>query len=722
MAGTKDILIAIRADNAELKAKLEDSQKAINKMLKKSQKQASSIGSIFAGVSLANLAKSGSMAAVEFGKEMVNLAGDVDSVRSSFNGLTANVKGGGKELLRAVKEASAGTVSELEIMRSSNLALTLMGAETAEKLPEMMKIARAAARSQGVEVQQMYNDIIVASGRQSVQILDNLGISSVVARKYQNEYAASLGKTSEQLNDTEKSAAFFHAVIKAGGDVIKDVGLEALSMGERLQIAEAQMKDFKTSIAEGMTPALEEVTTLLTEAGEEGSSFGDKLGQMLNDLILNFTIVARTIKAVPTVFVQAWQDIKNAVGGQYETVKLRRTMEAYIVKKMYKEGGRATEAYIAANRDMMKALGFTNDMIEYLDGTARALGKGSYEMKVSGYNAVAEARKNKKTPSGGRAGAGASSAGGSGGKPALSDSEFSAYTQGYASEGTESDKAKKTELLAAEQEYRELVNTHALTAEQKVAIDEAYDAKRRDIENKYVEFTQEHAQQIVGALSNTLGMASEVASMASQNKLTALENDYNKQKELIEKSITDEGEKEKALAKLEEKFEKDKKKAQIEAFNTEKKFQIAETLMNIPVMAANAYLSLSKIPFVGPALGAAAAAAATIFGFQKLKLIQESQPPAYETGYIPNDHHLAYVDSREAIINRASTQANIAALEWMNANPGKSFAPSITPNQQPAVVVGGGDMYLDSYYVGKWVYRNTANGTVKIHENGVVSR
>ena len=113
----------------------------------------------------------------------------------------------------------------------------------------MAEIATAAARLQGKKVSQMLQDIVVASGRQSVLILDNLGISSSIAGEKQREFAASLGKTRAQLTEMEKSQAFFFAVMEAGGEIMKQVNMETLTLGEKLQILEARAMSTKASIA-----------------------------------------------------------------------------------------------------------------------------------------------------------------------------------------------------------------------------------------------------------------------------------------------------------------------------------------------------------------------------------------------------------------------------------------------------------------------------------------
>lgn len=62
------------------------------------------------------------------------------------------------------------------------------------------------------------------------------------------------------------------------------------------------------------------------------------------------------------------------------------------------------------------------------------------------------------------------------------------------------------------------------------------------------------------------------------------------------------------------------------AFKLQKAVQVAQAIMNTYSMATGAYQALAPIPIVGPALGAAAAAAAIAFGLAQVNAIRRAQP------------------------------------------------------------------------------------------------
>lgn len=80
---------------------------------------------------------------------------------------------------------------------------------------------------------QAVSDVITGIGRMSPQILDNLGI--VGATKAIDDYAKSLGKTSEQLTDVERKQALVNVVLAgASGPTVVD---DAAAAFERMDAA-----------------------------------------------------------------------------------------------------------------------------------------------------------------------------------------------------------------------------------------------------------------------------------------------------------------------------------------------------------------------------------------------------------------------------------------------------------------------------------------------------
>jgi len=147
------------------------------------------------------------------------------------------------------------------------------------------------------------------------------------------------------------------------------------------------------------------------------------------------------------------------------------------------------------------------------------------------------------------------------------------------------------------------------------------------------------------------GLADETAVQQADARIASLQKELSdatkaEDKKRLKDQIKEAQDKKKKAQILEE-FQKRKEKIEaeakakelalkIKAFETEQKLNIAQTMIDTPVAAMRAYKAMAGIPIVGPALGVAAAAAATALGAAKIAIIRSTPPPAAaEGGVIP---------------------------------------------------------------------------------------
>lgn len=228
--------------------------------------------------------------------------------------------------------------------------------------------------------------------------------------------------------------------------------------------------------------------------------------------------------------------------------------------------------------------------------------------------------------------------------------------------------------ISAKAEERELAAT-GLTEEEKTAIKQKYAAQRKDIDKQ--------------ELNSYLGYASGI--LAAANNIFSNISDINqKQMDLDLKAAKGNAEEE---DKIKRKY-----------FEKNKQTQIAQAIIGTLQAAVQAYQSLAVIPVVGPILGAAAAAAALVFGYKQVDLIRQQQyestssatqssssaappPQAKPQGYgdggmINGPRHAAggvliNAEGGEAIMTRGSVAMFGPMLSMMNQlGGGKSFAPN----------------------------------------------
>lgn len=132
------------------------------------------------------------------------------------------------------------------------------------------------------------------------------------------------------------------------------------------------------------------------------------------------------------------------------------------------------------------------------------------------------------------------------------------------------------------------------------------------------------------------------------------------------------------------------------AFAMYKAFSIAKAVINTYEMATGAFNALAPIPFVGPALGAAAAAAAIAFGINQVATIKNQQySAAYHGGvdYVANEQ-TALIQRGERIVSPRQNVALTQAVDTINS--GKASAGNVVYfNYSPVFSTDGSDNSLE---------------------------
>ena len=190
---------------------------------------------------------------VSQGWDLANQAAKGIEQRQSFANLAASQGQNAQSILASLKAVSGETVSTRTLIEKSGTAM-LMGIP-ADKLSSLMAVARASSKMTGQSVTDAYSDISLAVARGSRMILDNLGIIVSEEAAYKT-YAATLGKTSEQLSDAEKKTAFLNATLAAGDDIIKRVGNTGDTMADKMARVTAAMEDMKDEVGVGVLSGL----------------------------------------------------------------------------------------------------------------------------------------------------------------------------------------------------------------------------------------------------------------------------------------------------------------------------------------------------------------------------------------------------------------------------------------------------------------------------------
>ena len=264
-----------------------------------------------------------------------NLGAKLEQQSEAFRNLARSFGASANKILRDLKKASEGTMTTAELMDKAAKAMTL-GLDP-KQFGKLMEIARASARAMGADVGFMFDSIVLGIGRQSKMILDNLGII-VRAEEAYKKYAEKLGKTAEELTESEKRQAFFNAVLEAGEKIIERVNIQHRSTYENLQIIKSSLRDARDEMLLFITSS-----TDLTEVADKFKKIAEAIHDVRIGLLLaqveDLQAEMRNLVAPTNVFLKLRNYIYDAMGPKRQQLINRFSKELANLAIKLKEMG-----------------------------------------------------------------------------------------------------------------------------------------------------------------------------------------------------------------------------------------------------------------------------------------------------------------------------------------------------------------------------------------------
>ena len=165
----------------------------------------------------------------DFAMESINLAAQMEGVEAAFNRL--NQPG----LLDQLRRATGGTVDDLKLMqtavRAENFRIPM------DTLAKGLEFAQRRAQATGESVDYMVDSFVTGLGRESVKILDNLGISTI------------------ELNAKTKEMGSMAAAVGAIMDEeFAKAGERVVTTSMKIDQQRAALTNLKTEIGEKLAP------------------------------------------------------------------------------------------------------------------------------------------------------------------------------------------------------------------------------------------------------------------------------------------------------------------------------------------------------------------------------------------------------------------------------------------------------------------------------------
>ena len=275
----------------------------VNGSLSNMQPQASGLAGVFGKLTPVLGMAAGAFAAVgaaSVALDFTRAGASAEALSESFDRMASAAGQSSEQMLSAMQQASSGTIANTDLILAANRAMSFGVANTGQEMASLIQLAMAQAAKMGISATQAFNDLVTGVGRLSPMILDNLGVT-VSAEKAYADYAATLGKTAEQLNQTEQRQAFLNAMMAAAPNAAQEAGIAADSAAGSFARMDAAMANLSTSVGSFLSgPGAEFVeflTTVINATADPGSVIKIKTDDVATAIALTGSLYSTTEQA-----------------------------------------------------------------------------------------------------------------------------------------------------------------------------------------------------------------------------------------------------------------------------------------------------------------------------------------------------------------------------------------------------------------------------------------
>jgi len=242
-----------------------------NKAAKGADKVAGGMKKLAKSASIAAAAFFGTRKIIDGLKQSIELSTRAEALSRPFEKLN-QAMGGSSSSLQTYSRALDGTINEIEIMRMANQAMTLGVADSENAMAELFDIAQRLGKSLGVDTRQAVDSLVTGMGRQSILMLDNLGIIIDSNQAYET-YATSLGITTSQLTDQQKKLAFNNAALESAREKVEALGAEQLTTSDKIAQLGTSLDTLKINIGTAIAPVINNMAKFFNHAANSVSDF-----------------------------------------------------------------------------------------------------------------------------------------------------------------------------------------------------------------------------------------------------------------------------------------------------------------------------------------------------------------------------------------------------------------------------------------------------------------
>ena len=174
---------------------------------------------------------------------LVERGAKVTNITIGFEQLTAGIGQYAGNVLDTARTKTKGLITDFDLMQAANRAM-LFGLEmTPEKFGDLGEAAIKLGRAMGMDARKSLDDLVLALGRVSPRILDNLGIIVKVGEA-NTIWAKENNKTVKEMTAQERVTAFTNLALAKMREHLGNMGELHLTLADRVLVLQNQFTNW----------------------------------------------------------------------------------------------------------------------------------------------------------------------------------------------------------------------------------------------------------------------------------------------------------------------------------------------------------------------------------------------------------------------------------------------------------------------------------------------
>lgn len=366
---------SFRAVKQALKDVKQETQRTSDEGGRANAKFKLSFSDISGGVSVA----AGAVAGLSAGLIALGSGGaDVGDVRDHFRGLTGAIGESADAMLGGLRDATFGTISDFDLMKAANAALSQGLKVSATDMRTVGDVAAVLADRVGGDTKEAYDLLTAAMASGRDQQLKQIGLN-IDAEAAIAAHASAQGKLAKELTEAEKRQAVANAILTEGRRILEQSGKAQADFGDQIAQSKAKLSNWVHGIGEWVatTPAIERFASTVTVASGAVSATTAVLGPLRG--------AVRAVIPDLGAFTGGASRLAGVLAGSAGLIAALGGLAVAWTFLKTREIRQDSEAISEATRMLGKAIGNAKDAREILDAfaTGQAGGKFAEGVRVT---------------------------------------------------------------------------------------------------------------------------------------------------------------------------------------------------------------------------------------------------------------------------------------------------------------------------------------------------